>query len=199
MNFFRLFLITVFVTTLNACASSVYTDYETQYDFSHFSSFTWADKPQANENDYLNFGGDIFENRLKRSVDKALSLKGMEQADNTGDFVISYALQTQEREVVRRDIDFNHYYLHNHHRYHSLFYFNEPYHHRNRSTERVRYYTVGTLTINIKDTKTGRVVWSSSADKILKKGIKPETAESKLDELAIEMFSEFPPNNVITL
>lgn len=204
MRSIKVLFVSFLVALVTACASPVYTDYETQHDFSAYDSYDWAGT-DITKDAYEEFGGDIFDTRLKRAVDSVLGNKGMSDGDQA-QFSIKYHLVTKERAYTTDNFNYGNFYMWNHPFYHAM-YHPSPFYNRfymgNRffmgGQQRVRYYTVGTLTMQVEDKASGKVVWSSKARTIMSKKRTPGESEEKIQEMATKMFAEFPPNNVITL
>jgi len=203
LSFVKTTVILFFIGTLASCASSVYTDYDTTNDFSKYQNFEWLGSKTEGE-PYEAFGGDIFDTRLQQAIENTLSFKGMNN-EKPAEFSIQYTLVTKEREYYTDDFYYGRFYLHNHPYFYAMYnpYYSRQYHRRSlfgpHYTNRVRYYTVGTLTVQVVDNAKGKVVWSSKARTIVSEKRPPAENVEKINELAQKMFAQFPPNNVITL
>lgn len=175
-------------TFISGCATQVNTDYETQHDFSNYQSYQWG-STKTDADAYIEFGGDIFDSRLQRAVSLALQSRSMTES-TTPDFIVQYHLNTKERAYPNDDFRFGRFYVYGHPYYRRHF----PYRYAGDfGPQRPTYVTVGTLTMQVKDATSQRVVWSSTAKTFLSENSSPIATEEKIKDLAFKMFSDFPP------
>lgn len=186
MKYITLTLLSI-VTLLGGCASSVNTDYNSQHDFSNYEQYQWAGTKTDTEA-YVEFGGDIFDSRLQSAVNNALGGRGMTQSD-VPEFVVQYHLNTKERAYPDNDLRFGQFYFYGHPYYRRQFLYQPV----DFGPQRTRFVTVGTLTMQVKDISTQRVVWTSTAKTFLSENDGPVISEEKITDLAFKMFAEFPP------
>ena len=179
---------------LISCATTprVFTDFDSQQDFSGYQTFSWISA------DPITVVGEQGPNaltaqRLKNNVEQAIAAKGFQLTDKVdADFVVGISVGARDKIEVREVevVD----YFGPHWRW-GYDYFGVVYHPRGftRTESIEREYAEGTLSIDIFDNKRKSPVWHASASKKLTRAeLRGESAEST--KLAVEeMLASYPP------
>jgi hypothetical protein len=151
-----------------AFAQEIRTDYDHHVDFSKYRTYSWA-KVETPDS--------IWDERVKEAVDKALAAKGWTQVPSGGDVSVVALGTTHEKPTLQTFYN----------GFDGWFWggFGD-------ATTYVEKYEVGTLIIDMFDTKTKKLIWRSSANDVLSS--KPEKNIKKLDKAVQKMFEHFPPH-----
>jgi hypothetical protein len=165
---FLLFTAVLLSLTTAAFCREIKTDYDHQVNFSQYRTYSWAKVETPNP---------LWEDRIKESVDRQLQKKGWSQVPSDGDVTIMAIGTTRERPTLR------------------TFYDAFPgwrWGGFGESTTWVDSYEVGTLVIDIFDTRSKKLIWRGSASDTLPD--KPDKAMKDLEKSAEKMFEHFPPS-----
>ena len=149
--------------------ASVKTDYSHSADFGQYHTYSWL-KVEA--------GNPLWTDRISSSVNSALSAKGWQEVSSGGDASVSAFGATHTEQTLQTFYDG----------------FGGGWFWRGMdglATTTVENTPVGTLVVDIFDTKTKKLIWRGSASDTLSS--KPEKNEDKLDKSVSEMFKHFPP------
>jgi hypothetical protein len=160
-------VVLVWALATAALAIDVKTDFDHHINFSSYKTYSWAkvDTPDPLWND-----------RVKDAVDRELTAKGLTEVASGGDVSIVAVGTTREKPTLRTFYDgFDGWMWGG---------FGD-------ATTYVDNYTVGTLVIDIFDTRTKKLIWRGSASDVLSG--KPEKDEKKVDKAVGKMFEHFPP------
>lgn len=145
----------------------VKTDFDHHVNFSGYKTYSWAkvDTPDPLWND-----------RVKDAVDRELTAKGWTEVASGGDVSVVAIGTTREKPTLRTFYDgFDGWMWGG---------FAD-------ATTYVENYTVGTLVIDMFDTRTKKLIWRGSASDVLSG--KPEKDEKKVDRAVDKIFEHFPP------
>ena len=185
MSFINKIFSSLFVAAvLSACSNvSINTDYDVDHDFSGYTTYQWHPSGPPQTEGLNKVGSDIFDQRLTRLTEQKLAAKGMSKGD-TPQFYINYSVVTQEQVSVD---------TYNSGFYGSRHYGNNFYGGGGFSDTRVRYYTQGTLVIDIIDANKNLLVWRASAASKLKSGSTPQQNEADMSAMLDQLFMGFPP------
>ena len=182
-------LIVAMLISIGACSNfSVNTDYVMAHDFADYQVYQWhpSGPPQT---DHLNrVGGDIFHQRLLRLTDNKLTAKGFSRGD-TPQFYINYSVVTQEQIAVNNYTPAGFYGTSWGWPYGWGYGYSMAY-----TDTQVRYYTQGTVIIDIIDAAKNELVWRGSAQRKLRSASTAEQNEADLSELLDVILANFPPN-----
>lgn len=150
-------------------AADVKTDYSHSADFSRYHSYSWL-KVQA--------GNSLWADRIQRDVNNELTAKGWTEAPSGGDASVAAIGAVQERESLNTFYDgigggwfwggFG-----------------------NEAITTPQYTPVGSLTVDIFDSTTKKLIWRGTADNTLSGNA--EKNEKKLADTVKDMFKHFPP------
>jgi hypothetical protein len=152
-------------------AADVKTDYDHQVDFGHYHTYSWMNA-QASDS--------LWQDRIVRDVDGQLTAKGWQKVDTNGDASVAAIGHTSERQTME------------------TFYNGFPgwrwrgFGGMGEATTTVERTPVGTLTVDIFDTQTKKLMWRAHGMDALSG--KPEKNEKKLEKTVEDMFKKFPPN-----
>jgi hypothetical protein len=178
-------LTSLFVTaSLSACSNiTISTDYDVDHDFSGYKTYQWHPSGPPQTADLNKVGSDIFDRRLTRLTEQKLAAKGVTKSD-TPQFYINYSVVTQEQVSID---------TYNSAFYGSRHYGNNFYGGSGFSDTRVRYYTQGTLIIDIIDANKNLLVWRASAASKLKPSATPQQNEANMSAILDQILAGFPP------
>jgi hypothetical protein len=154
--------------TTASFGQQVKTDYDRGVDFSQYKTYSWAKVETPDP---------LWVDRIKNAVNQALTAKGWTQVDSGGDVSIVAMDITQNRQSL------------------DTFYNNFGGGWRwggfGESTTNVNTYQVGSLVLDMFDSKTKKLIWRGSATDTLSD--KTEKNIKNLDKGVQKMFKDFPP------
>ena len=163
---------------LFACKSSaqqVKTDYDRSTNFAQYKTYSWE---QVKTKDTL----DV--DRIKAAVNAALAAKGWTQADSGGDVSVIAVEMTHEQKTLNTFYDG----------------FGGGWGWRRfggggfgNATTTTETYKVGTLVVDLFDTKTKQLIWRGSSSDTLSNN--SDKNIKNLDKGAEKMFKHFPPGS----
>lgn len=178
------FSITFFI--LSGCASGprVNTDFDTNASFLNLKSFAFApDNAETKEVTTL------LSKRVRSAIAASLKAQGKAMVDETNaDFLVAYHTSVEKR------IDVDTYYQA--WGFRPNWWYGPQFHAGHFPTTRVREYKIGTLVVDIIESESKSVIWSSSAENTLSKYLSPQEREEKINSVVNAMLAEFPPNQV---
>ena len=164
---------------LAGCASVpvVQTDHDAGTDFSAYSRYAWRQEPATQS--------PLVRQRLVSAIDAQLQGKGWRKvAEVDAEAVLAVHVASHEEQSIQTFysdpawVGWN---------WHGAYGLGGGY-----ATTRVTSYTVGTLVIDMFDTRTRRAIWRATAE-----GTVPETPEkinAAIDATIPRMFAAFPPH-----
>jgi hypothetical protein len=163
---FAVLLATLLVTTL-AFSREVRTDYDHHANFERYRTYSWAKVETPNS---------LWDERVKEAVDKALQSKGWQQVPDGGDVSIVAVGTTNEKRTLRTFYDgFDGWMW-------------------GGFADATTYedtYQVGTLIVDMFDTRTKKLIWRGTASDVLSS--KPDKNVKELEKAVDKMFEHFPP------
>lgn len=152
----------------SALARDVKTDYDHHANFSRYRTYHWERVKTSNP---------LWQDRIRETVDRDLQAKGLQKVESGGDLALTAVGAT-----------------HNEHEY-QTFYNGLPGWRWRRfgetATTTVTNYHVGTLVLDMYDSRTRDLVWRGWASDTLSN--KPEKNQDKLSKSINKMFDHFPP------
>jgi len=168
------FLLAAFLGALLAGCSSVSTtvDYDRNVDFGRYRTYSWREGHQANP---------ISDRRIKDAVDRVLASRGLTRVEGDGDLTVVYHGRTSRQVVVEswgpswgygwrwRRIGGPGY-------------------------TTVREIPVGTLIVDLVDSREKELVWRGTASRAIEVDATPAEKADDLNESVAKMFREFPPH-----
>lgn len=178
---FRILAI-LLATVLAGCSTlSVYTDYNPAAQFSSYRTYSWRTRPEQVP--------PLMAQRIVDAVDAQLRSKGWTQVAADGDIALAANVATHQEF----DLDA---------------FYGGPYWGGwgwggwgwggwggwgGYGSTRVRSYTVGTLAIDMFDTRTRQAVWRGTAESTVKRD--PAAASADIQTAVARMFAAFPPGS----
>src|SRR5215831_20849880 len=124
----------ILLSSVGARADKVTSDYDHTVDFSKYRTFMWIEGSQVDE--------PFMKDRIMRSVTELLTSRGLRQVHDGADLAIGVHLATEEKHTWET------YYSGSAWGWGSSW-----------STTEEKIYQVGTLTVDLFDTKTNKLVW----------------------------------------
>jgi hypothetical protein len=153
--------------TTAALCREIKTDYDHHANFSQYRTYSWGKVETANP---------LWDQRIQEVVDNELAKKGWTKVPSDGDVTIMAVGTTHERPTLRTFYD-----MWPGRRWGGF----------GESTTYVDNYEVGTLVIDMFDTRTKKLIWRGSATDTLPD--KPDKAMKDLEKSTEKMFEHFPP------
>lgn len=181
-----LFVVAVLML-LSACSSvTINTDYAIDNNFTAYKTYAWHPGPPMSSRHLDEMGGDIFNARVRRAVDQTLSSKGFTKSDKP-DFYVNYNVVTEQRMSIDS--------------YNTYAGYGPGWGwygpgwgwYGNNVQTTVRYYTQGTLILDMIDAKTGKLVWRGTAAGPINEAKTPQKRVQQIDETIQRMLANFPP------
>ena len=155
----------VFLLAVVARADRVTSDYDHSVDFSRYRTFMWVHEPDTNE--------PFMRDRIMKFVNEKLRLRGLRQVNEGADLAVGANLATEERHTWET------YYSGSDWGWGPTW-----------STTEMRTYQVGTLTVDLFDAESHKVIWQGvGVDKV---SSKPEKQTKDTDKQIEKMFRYFP-------
>jgi hypothetical protein len=151
--------------------AKVSTDYDHKADFSRYHTYSWIG---------VKAGNSLWQDRITGAIDSQLAAKGWTKVASGGDAAVSAFGRTVERDTMQ------------------TFYDGFPgwgwhgWGGMGTATTTVVPEKVGTLTIDMFDGATKKLIWRAMATDTLSS--KPEKNDKKLENAVGEIFEHFPPN-----
>jgi hypothetical protein len=152
--------------------AAVHTDYDHHADFGRYHSYSWIG---------VQAGNSLWQDRITSAVDSQLAAKGWTRVASGGDAAVSAFGRVNERDTLQ------------------TFYNGFPgwgwrgWGGMGTTTTEVVPESVGTLTVDVFDGATKKLIWRGNASETLSS--KPDKNDKKLDHAVSEMFDHFPPRS----
>jgi hypothetical protein len=153
-------------------AANAKTDYDRSVDFSRYKTYSWLSAKATDS---------LWQDRIVGDVDGQLTSKGWQKVDSGGDASVAAIGHTSNRQTLE------------------TFYTGFPGWGWRRfgggvgeATTSVENTPIGTLTVDIFDTQSKKLIWRAHGADALSG--KPEKNEKKLEKTVEDMFKKFPPN-----
>ena len=164
--------------TLAACATPrVYTDHDPSAQFSTYRTYSWREKPDKVP--------ALISQRIVDAIDIQLRAKGWSPVADGGDVVIAAHVAT------RQEYDVDTFYSDP---FWGGWYWRGGWGMRTGiDTTRVRSYTVGTLVLDMFDTRTKQAIWRGTAEGTVSKN--PEKVNADIQTAVAKMLAQFPPGS----
>jgi hypothetical protein len=153
---------------LAAFAFDVTTDYNHRVSFANYHTYSWIG---------VQAGNDLWQDRIRAAIDNQLAEKGWQRLPNGGDAAVSAFGKTREDQAIQ------------------TFYNGFPGWGWGGGDGFATTYSVpdktGSLTVDIFDGNTRRLIWRGTATDSLADD--PEKNVKKLNSAVSDMFKKFPP------
>jgi len=170
MKYFLFSIASVAILGIGILTASVKTDYSHAADFQTYKTFSWIK---------VDAGDSLWTGRIKRAVEQQLSAKGLTMQPEGGDLGVAAMGRTKEEQNY------------------TTFYdgigggwFWRGFGGDTMATTSVQETPVGTLSIDLFDGKTKKLVWRGTSTETLTKNADKNT--KKLDDAVRDMFKKFP-------
>ena len=160
---------TVFLTAVMAFADKVTSDFDRTVNFSKYKTFMWIQEPEVKEA----FMGP----RIMAAVNRELTVRGLRQVNDGADLALGAHLATEER-----------------HTWETYYSGDGWWGWGGWATTTVQTYEVGTLTVDLFDGHTRKLVWQGVATDELES--KPRKQTREFDKQIGKMFKYYPPVTV---
>jgi hypothetical protein len=158
-----------------ASAQQVKFDYDRSADFSQYKTFSW---------EHVKTQDPLVVDRIKSSVKAALAGKGWTEVDSGGDISIVALEMTHDQQTLDTFYDgFGGGWAWRHFGFGGF----------GDAITTTKTYKVGTLVVDLFDTKTKKLVWRSSSSDTLSNNSSKNIRN--LDESVEKMFKQFPPGS----
>jgi len=154
-----------------AFAQNVKTDYAKGTDFAQYKTFMWIKEPQTTN--------PLTKQRVIDDVNAALTARGLRLVTSNADLCIAAHAATSQNRTLNTFYDG----------------FGGGWRWGGRlgsATTTVDTYTVGTLVVDIFDSKTKDAIWRGTSSKTLSGD--PEKNADNLNKAVVKMFKDFPPS-----
>lgn len=163
----------IVVLSIPALAQKVETDYDHSVNFTQYHTYSWG---------HIHASDPLFEQRMRDTVDRALQAKGWQQVPTGGDATVTAVA------IRRNRTEYNTFYTG----------LGPGWRWRGwgggMETTTVEKIPVGTLVVDVYDTRSERLVWRGLAHDQLSE--KPEKNTQKLQKAVDKMFDKFPPRSM---
>jgi len=164
------------------CGSGIKTQiaYDHEADFSGYK--TWDFLPgEPRPTGYRGLDDPAVNARIQGAIENGLSLRDMKKSSNSPDFYVAYHLAFDE-QINSRNIE-------NYYQYFNYTVF-APY----VTSSYTQVYDLGTLIIDVLDTRTRTHVWRGAAQTKVNTQAGPRENEPKLRDAARKILAGFPPD-----
>lgn len=162
-------------------------DYDNSVDFSRFQRWAWLAQRQGKSSGDARIDSPLVQKRIEAAVSRTLEAKGFEETEaQTADFDVGYLVTVEKRissSGVSTSVGFG--------RYSGGSGFGISV---GGPGTQPREYEVGTLIIDIKDKKSGKLAWRGSSTSRLDQARTPEESEKVINQMVEEILANFPPN-----
>jgi hypothetical protein len=172
MRIGKLLIPLAFGAALALFAAETHTDYDHKADFGRYHSYSWIG---------VRAGNSLWVDRIQSQVDSQLAAKGWTRTDSGGDAAVAAFGKTVQQDTLQ------------------TFYNGFPgwgwmgWGGMGTATTTVTPERVGSLTVDIFDGQTKKLIWRGTASDTLSS--KPEKNDKKLADAVEDMFKHFPPKS----
>jgi hypothetical protein len=158
------------VLSFGILLADVHTDYSHSTDFSAYKTYSWLK---------VDAGNSLWVDRIRHAVDAEMSARGLTLQPSGGDVALAAMGRTREEQNYTTFYDGmgGGWFWHG---------FGDGV-----ATTSVQEVPVGTLTVDMFDSRTKKLIWRGTSTQTLSE--KPEKNTKKLDDAIADMFKKFPP------
>jgi len=151
--------------------ADVHTDYDHSADFRSFRTYSWIK---------VDAGNSLWTERIRQAVDQQMMAKGLTQQQSGGDIAVAAMGRTTERQTYNTFYD-------------GLGggWFWRGFDPEGMATTSVQETPVGTLSVDMFNPTTKKLIWRATSTKTLSENSDKNT--KKLDDAVADMFKKFPP------
>jgi hypothetical protein len=141
-------------------------------DFTQYRSYTWAQADQFSTGDPRLDNNDLFQKRLRTGVDRELQARGYEQAPRASAGLIVHFHASVHQQIDVNDLDLRYGFCDDCHS---------------------SVYDAGTLTIDLVDARTNKLVWRGWSEGVLDGIDEQSVLETRVDEAVTKILRQLPP------
>jgi hypothetical protein len=172
-------LLTIFF--ISACSSGKKVSYsvDTSVDFSLFRSYSFTDFNVHNDSTLLGYEEVL--TQITEAIDKEMTKRGFTKAEDNIDLLVNIGVVIEER-IQTRETD-----VKDARRYYGT----RNYHWESSEIETGRY-KVGTLNMNMQDTKDNKMIWNASTERVMNKKFNPDKSRKVVNDAVESIFEKFP-------
>jgi hypothetical protein len=156
-----------------AIPGKIYTDYDPSVNFSQYRTFMWIKPPHMRD--------PLMNDRIVNAINAALTAKGWRLVDEGADVGVAAHVATREQHTLET--------------FYSGFGGGWFWHRwgigTGMATTTEETYTVGTLVVDLFDSRTRKLIWRGKATDILPED--PKKTAKKLNKDIEKLFKKFPP------
>lgn len=177
------------VLVLSACASmQVSVDYDEKVSFANLKTYNWLPgRPLKSGNPIIDTD-NLLHRRIKDEINRWLESHGYSlEPREESDFLVSYYVVTDKKTQITVLNDYYGYPL-------GWGYYGGYYGYPGGSRTYVYEYDVGTLIIDIVNTKTRQLMWRGTAQGEVKELKTPEEKKARIAEAVQSIMKNFPPH-----
>lgn len=161
-------------------------DYDDSVDFGNYRHWSWLPHSEGQASGDPRIDNSLTRKRIESAISSSLAAKGYEQSDpEAADFRVGYVVTIQKRPgstTVGTSVGFG--------RYGGGSGFGISF---GGPATTIGEYEEGTLLIDVRDRKTGDLIWRGSSTSRLDQTATPEESERKINEIVEEILANFPP------
>ncbi|MBI4889526.1 MAG: DUF4136 domain-containing protein [Acidobacteria bacterium] len=179
----KLFQLAIALTCLSGLvlAQDVAYNFDEKADFSKYKTYKWEKHPKSLDVDQLTMG------QLAKGFEAALAAKGLTKTESNPDLVIVFQLAvSQEKEMTAYNTGGFGYGP----GWRGGWYGGGG---MSTSTATTSTINIGTVVLDMYDTKTKTLVWRGQASKTVDGKSKPEKRQKTIDKAAQKMLKNYPP------
>lgn len=159
--------------TLSACAVHRVDGFlEHGIDLNHYPSFSWADSTEFSTGDPRLDNNDIFQKKLRSAVARELTVRGFEEVDHGRASLLAHFHANVQQQIDVNELDTRYGYCDNCHS---------------------SVYDAGTITIDLVDPKTKKLVWRGWSEGSLDAIDNQNTIDAMVDEAVTKIMRLLPP------
>lgn len=174
---FRLAILSLLLALAACSTPRVYTDYNPNAQFATYRSYSWRERPEK--------APPLVQQRIVDAIDAQLRAKGWTLMPDGGD--VALAAHVASRQEYELDTFYSDPFW-------GGWYWRGGWGMRTGiDTTRVRSYTVGTLVLDMFDTRTKQAIWRGTAEGTVSKN--PEKVNADIQTAVAKMFAQFPPGS----
>ncbi|MCB0344865.1 MAG: DUF4136 domain-containing protein [Bdellovibrionales bacterium] len=171
-----------------ACSGSlkIRHDFDDDADFSGYKTYDWIEQPMPTTGSAQSakMRNDLLDKRVKAAVDKQLAAKGLIHDSANPALKVTYFTGVDEKlQVFDRGYSYGGYYGARH-----------GYVGMGVPAVDVYQYKVGTLIIDLIDSKTKKLVWRGSAEGVVDEDADAAEREQKVNEAVSKILAAYPPS-----
>lgn len=186
-KFFQLISLVSVAFLFSSCSSVMVThDFDNSAPFSDYSAFTIAEKNPARKTD-PRYDNEILNNRFTAVIIEKLQKKGLspKNRSNHADIIVSYDFSIRPKMDIyniNKQMGFSY---GSYHRYGGV---SAP------TCTDISEFDQGLLFIDIRDSKTNKLVWRGTGADIVSINATPEKISTQVNEMVEAILRDFPPS-----